>query len=82
MSQYNAFYNDRRWKRLRARHLAEHPLCTMCKRSGQVSEATVVDHIVPHKGDRDLFWTRTICNLSAWCITTPPSSVRTNAAIS
>lgn len=30
--------------------LAEHPLCAVCG-----GPASVVDHIIPHKGDRELF---------------------------
>ena len=28
----------------------------MCKDLGAITEASVVDHIQPHKGDYDLFW--------------------------
>ena len=28
----------------------------MCESEGRVTEATVVDHIVAHKGDKALFW--------------------------
>ena len=49
-------YNDRKWQRLRLRHLREHPLCVMCHRLGRVTAASVVDHIVPHRGDDVLFW--------------------------
>jgi 5-methylcytosine-specific restriction enzyme A len=28
----------------------------MCERQGRITEATVVDHITPHKGDQSLFW--------------------------
>jgi len=45
-----------RWQRARALWLAKHPLCEACKRRGVVTEATVVDHIVPHRGDPQLFW--------------------------
>lgn len=31
----------------RARWLEQHPLCVECKKAGRVTEATVVDHIVP-----------------------------------
>jgi len=27
-----------------------------CQRNGKLSPATVVDHILPHRGDEDLFW--------------------------
>ena len=48
-------YNSK-WSRARKRFLAEHPLCLMCEAEGRIEAATVVDHIVPHKGDPLLFW--------------------------
>ena len=33
-----------------------HPLCVECKKQGKLTQATVVDHIVPHRGDQKLFW--------------------------
>ena len=45
-----------RWQRYRKHYLADHPLCVYCKRQGRLTPATVVDHIVPHKGDQALFW--------------------------
>ena len=36
--------------------LADNPLCVHCSASGKVTPSTVVDHIIPHKGDEDLFW--------------------------
>ena len=47
-----------RWRRSRELFLVEHPLCVYCQRQGRVAPATVVDHIVPHKGDLTLFWDR------------------------
>ena len=49
-------YSTGRWKRLRMRYLAEHPLCAFCEAEGRTTLATVVDHITPHKGDEALFW--------------------------
>ncbi len=37
-------YAHRRWRRLRAAFLAEHPLCKLCEARGRVTPATVVDH--------------------------------------
>lgn len=48
-------YNTR-WEKARKTYLASHPLCVMCKREGRIAPATVVDHIIPHKGDTALFW--------------------------
>ena len=42
---------DARWRRYRKNYLAKHPLCADCG-----TLATVIDHIVPHKGNRALFW--------------------------
>lgn len=49
---------DGRWRRYRKTYLAEHPLCVIClaKDPEVIREATMVDHIVPHKGDMKLFW--------------------------
>jgi 5-methylcytosine-specific restriction enzyme A len=45
-----------RWRRARAAFLAQHPLCAACQAQGLVVPATVVDHVVPHRGDQKLFW--------------------------
>lgn len=47
-----------RWQKARKRFLRDNPLCSHCEKEGQVTPATVVDHIVPHKGDKALFWDR------------------------
>lgn len=33
-----------------------HPLCVQCAKQGKYVRATVVDHIIPHRGDQKLFW--------------------------
>lgn len=43
----SAFYQSSRWRRLRQVKLNADPLCEECRRRGLVTEATVVDHIVP-----------------------------------
>ena len=45
-----------RWQQYRIRFLVQHPLCVMCEAEGRTTAATVVDHIVPHRGDDKLFW--------------------------
>lgn len=47
---------DRRWQKERKRFLEAHPLCDKCKAEGRYVKATVVDHIIPHRGNKDLFW--------------------------
>ena len=49
---------DRRWARTRAGFLTRNPLCVACEVAGRVTAATVVDHIVPHRGDHARFWDR------------------------
>jgi 5-methylcytosine-specific restriction protein A len=45
--------------------LRENPLCAECAKSNLLVEAEVVDHVIPHKGDYDLFWDR--CNWAPLC---------------
>lgn len=49
---------DGQWRKARLGFLRKHPLCVECSETGKVEAATVVDHIVPHKGDKELFWNR------------------------
>ena len=47
------------WQKARRAFLSKHPLCAEHERRGELRPATVVDHVVPHRGDKTLFWTRT-----------------------
>lgn len=47
-----------KWRTARLGFLAKHPLCQHCTDNNEVEEATVVDHITPHRGDSVLFWDR------------------------
>ena len=51
-------YNSR-WQKASRAYLQVHPLCVSCMKLGKYTRATVVDHIVPHRGDSKLFWDRT-----------------------
>ncbi len=33
-----------------------HPCCVECSKNGIQAPGSVVDHIIPHKGDVNLFW--------------------------
>lgn len=55
----------KRWQRESKVFLRSHPLCEECKKNGRFVQATVVDHIVPHRGDMNLFWDR--ANWQALC---------------
>lgn len=56
-----------KWRKARVMFLDEHPLCVECRKEGRVSAATVVDHIQPHHGDYELFWS--VDNWQALCAT-------------
>lgn len=47
-----------RWQKARAGYLAKHPLCAECERNARVAAATDLDHVIPHRGDHELFWDR------------------------
>ena len=47
---------NRRWQKARKSYLEAHPLCVECAKQGKYIRATVVDHIVPHRGNQKLFW--------------------------
>ncbi|MBP5461861.1 MAG: HNH endonuclease [Lachnospiraceae bacterium] len=47
---------DGRWRKARDRFLRLHPLCVECLKEDKYTPATVVDHIIPHRGDQKLFW--------------------------
>ncbi|MEH6347775.1 MAG: HNH endonuclease [Bermanella sp.] len=46
------------WRKARLGFLAKHPLCNRCIDDNITEEATVVDHIIPHRGNNDVFWDR------------------------
>ena len=52
---------DHRWRKARDRYLRLHPLCVMCGQEtpSRTVVATVVDHKIPHRGDKTLFWDET-----------------------
>jgi 5-methylcytosine-specific restriction endonuclease McrA len=64
-AEYRKKYNTTRWRKLRAARLTANPLCSMCHEDGRVTAATVVDHIIPHRGKDELFFdfdnTQSLC---------------------
>jgi 5-methylcytosine-specific restriction enzyme A len=63
-SNYNKYGRDPeakklygyRWQKASKRFLAANPLCLECKKKGKLKASKVTDHIVPHKGNKELFW--------------------------
>jgi 5-methylcytosine-specific restriction protein A len=47
-----------RWRKARIAYLIAHPLCVECSAEGRVEQAVIVDHIIPHRGNRELFWNK------------------------
>jgi len=56
---------DRKWRKARAWYLKQNPWCVRCLANHLRTVATVVDHIIPHRGDKYLFWL--ITNWQALC---------------
>lgn len=49
-------YNLTSWRRQRRIFLQLNPLCIVCQDLGMVVGSTVVDHIIPHRGNLSLFF--------------------------
>lgn len=63
---HQRLYDRRAWHRIRARQLIQEPLCRLCKEIGIDEPAAVADHIIPHKGDWNLFFDAG--NIQSLCI--------------
>ena len=55
-ADWHHLYDLKRWKATRLFQLGTHPMCCLCEEAGKLTPACIVDHIVPHKGDVDLFF--------------------------
>jgi 5-methylcytosine-specific restriction protein A len=47
-----------KWQKARAGYLRRNPLCVECLQGNMTVPATIVDHVIPHRGDYGLFWDR------------------------
>lgn len=67
LEPWRAWYRTEAWRRVRVAVLRRAPRC-QCGRRGCRELAEVVDHRVPHRGDRRLFWdVRNLQALSKRC---------------
>ena len=64
-SEWHGLYYTTRWREMRAVQLITEPYCRDCGRHGVRVPATDVDHIVPHRGNKRLFYDAT--NLQSLC---------------
>src|SRR5678815_3243460 len=62
---WRKWYFREPWKTWRLQFLRANPLCCECQVEGRIEAATIVDHIIPHKGDWSLFSDH--ANWSALC---------------
>ena len=69
-----------RWKKRRKAQLAREPWCADCLKQGIYTEATDVDHVAPHRGDRLLFWTGALQSLCHSCHSTKTRKETANAS--
>lgn len=53
---WKKWYRLARWERRRQALFMEKPLCVKCLEREEVTVANTADHVVPHRGDYDLFW--------------------------
>ena len=61
-------YDRRIWDHMRRQQLLREPLCRYCQEVGALTPATIADHVVPHRGDWDLFSDAdNLQSLCKWC---------------
>ena len=66
--KYGSLYKSRRWQKIRQRQLTLEPLCQgECKEKNVVTVATVCDHIEPHHGDIEKFYSGPFQSLCERC---------------
>ena len=56
---WSHLYQTPEWKRASLAFRKANPLCADCESLGLIVPVQEVDHIIPHRGDRALFWDRT-----------------------
>lgn len=64
---WRKWYKLARWEARRQVQFNEQPLCEMCLQSEIVTPADTADHVIPHRGDYELFWYGKLQSLCAPC---------------
>lgn len=64
---YRKMYKLKRWEQRRSLQLAQEPFCRFCARRGDLTAASVADHVVEHRGNEELFWYGELQSLCAPC---------------
>lgn len=60
-------YGSERWRKRSKHQLRREPWCRFCLVRGEVTVATVADHIFPHHGDVNQFWCGALQSLCRPC---------------
>lgn len=63
--KYHNLYNSSQWIKIRLSWLRKNPLCVECLKEGKSVLATIVDHVIAHKGDINTFYD--VTNLQSLC---------------
>lgn len=64
---WRTWYWTAQWRKLAKQQLAAHPTCRMCEGQGKITPATVCDHVTPHRGDPEKFWSGPFQSLCKPC---------------
>jgi hypothetical protein len=78
---WNDLYSSARWLRIRQHQLREHPLCKHCAEIGMVEPATICDHVEPHHGDLNKFWSGPFQSLASAAMTVRSARSRCAAIV-
>lgn len=62
---HDRWYKTYRWQQVRKRQLDREPLCRICH--PRLTIATICDHIEPHRGDVEKFWSGPFQSLCKPC---------------
>jgi 5-methylcytosine-specific restriction enzyme A len=64
---YQWMYNTVQWRRRRLHQLRKYPLCAACLADNVVKAATVVHHVIDHRGDYKVFFNSPLESLCKFC---------------
>jgi 5-methylcytosine-specific restriction protein A len=64
---YQELYGSQAWRRRAKLQLRMSPLCAMCAERGLTAPAEIADHITPHDGDVNAFWSSPLQSLCKRC---------------
>jgi 5-methylcytosine-specific restriction enzyme A len=66
-TETRALYRTVRWFKIRSVQLNAQPLCVKCKDEDRLTAATICDHVTPHRGNVEAFWSGPFQSLCASC---------------